>query len=127
MCKMQLAELNESYLSTCHELHKSKEKNLAIAGKMTRSVICKHLMHMSLILFSVQLKCVAASRHCGNCELDILCWALFGKFNQHMLCWDTLLLLCRLETIIYKHAESEAGTAEKLVQAKHSPARSGKK
>ncbi|KAL0050284.1 hypothetical protein WJX82_008110 [Trebouxia sp. C0006] len=68
MCKMQLAELNESYLSTCHELHKSKEKNLAIAGKMTR-----------------------------------------------------------LETIIYKHAESEAGTAEKLVQAKHSPARSGKK
>ncbi|KAL0042207.1 hypothetical protein WJX77_006142 [Trebouxia sp. C0004] len=68
MCKMQLAELNESYLSTCHELHKSKEKNLAIAAKMTR-----------------------------------------------------------LETIIYKHAESEAGTAEKLVQAKHSPAKSGKK
>ena len=37
MCKMHLAELNESYLSTCHELHKSREKNLAIAGKMTRS------------------------------------------------------------------------------------------
>ena len=36
MCKMQLAELNESYLSTCHELHKAKEKNLAIAAKMTR-------------------------------------------------------------------------------------------
>ena len=35
-CKMQLAELNETYLSTCHELHKSKEKNLAIAGKMTK-------------------------------------------------------------------------------------------
>lgn len=35
-CKMQLAELNESYLSTCHELHKAKEKNLAIAAKMTR-------------------------------------------------------------------------------------------
>ncbi|KAL0041347.1 hypothetical protein WJX79_000374 [Trebouxia sp. C0005] len=68
MCKMTLAELNDNYLNTCHELHKCKEKNLAIAGKMTR-----------------------------------------------------------LETIIYKHAESEAGTAEKLVQAKHSPARSGKK
>ena len=33
----------------------------------------------------------------------------------------------RLETIIYKHAESEAGAAEKLVQAKHSPAKSAKK
>lgn len=54
-------------------------------------------------------------------------WALFDKHNQHILCWDTMLLMCRLETIIYKHAESEAGTAEKLVQAKHSPARSGKK
>ncbi len=54
MCKMQLAELNESYLSTCHELHKSKEKNLAIAGKMTRSVMCKHLVHMSLVPFLVQ-------------------------------------------------------------------------
>ena len=36
MCKMQLAELNESYVSVCHDLHKSKEKNLAIAAKMTR-------------------------------------------------------------------------------------------
>ena len=36
-------------------------------------------------------------------------------------------VFCRLEHIIYKHAESEAGTAEKLVQAKHSPAKSGKK
>lgn len=54
MCKMQLAELNESYLSTCHELHKSKEKNLAIAGKMTRSVICRHWMHMSSVPFGVQ-------------------------------------------------------------------------
>ena len=50
---MRLAELNESYLSTCHELHKSKEKNLAIAGKMTRSVICKQWTHMSLIPFGV--------------------------------------------------------------------------
>ncbi len=129
MCKMQLAELNDSYLSTCHELHKSKEKNLAIAGKMTRSVMCKHWLHVLLIPFGVQLKCVtvAASRHCGNCELDRLRRALFDKNNEQMLCWDTSLLLCRLETIIYKHAESEAGTAEKLVQAKHSPARSGKK
>ena len=53
--------------------------------------------------------------------------ALIDKYNQHVVYWDTSLLLCRLETIIYKHAESEAGTAEKLVQAKHSPARSGKK
>lgn len=36
LCKMQLAELNETHLSTCHELHKAKEKNLAIAGKMTK-------------------------------------------------------------------------------------------
>ena len=35
-CKMELAELNENYLNTCHELHKAKDKNLAIAGKMTR-------------------------------------------------------------------------------------------
>ena len=53
--------------------------------------------------------------------------ALFDKHKPHVIYWDTALLLCRLETIIYKHAESEAGTAEKLVQAKHSPARSGKK
>ncbi len=49
MCKMQLAELSESYLGTCHELHKSREKNLAIAGKMTRSVIlCMLVLHACL-------------------------------------------------------------------------------
>ncbi len=53
--------------------------------------------------------------------------ALFDKYHQHTIYRNKSLLLCRLETIIYKHAESEAGTAEKLVQAKHSPARSGKK
>lgn len=42
-------------------------------------------------------------------------------------CFLYIFHVCRLETIIYKHAESEAGTAEKLVQAKHSPAKSGKK
>lgn len=36
LCKMQLAELNETHLGTCHELHKARDKNLAIAGKMTK-------------------------------------------------------------------------------------------
>lgn len=70
---MTLAELNDNYLNTCHELHKCKEKNLAIAGKMTRSVTCSHWMHMSLIPCGVQLKCVAASSQGSNCELDNSC------------------------------------------------------
>ena len=56
-CKMQLAELNESYLSTCHELHKAKEKNLAIAAKMTRYAAtgrsCHHTSRVILLLQSL--------------------------------------------------------------------------
>lgn len=44
MCKMELAELHESHLKVRNELHKSKEKNLAIAAKMTRleTIIYSH-------------------------------------------------------------------------------------
>ena len=55
MCKMQLAELNENHLGTCHELHKSREKNLAIAGKMTRSA------HLLLITTMTLYSCMIAS------------------------------------------------------------------
>ena len=57
MCKMQLAELNDSYLSTCHELHKAKEKNLAIAAKMTRYLDTQSCLLFKLLRHSTGQLC----------------------------------------------------------------------
>lgn len=89
MCKMQLAELNENHLGTCHELHKSREKNLAIAGKMTRSA------HLLLLTTTTLFLCKTASWNtcfghtgmsallCRPCSLPLKAAAL-----QLSVCWS---------------------------------------